>query len=144
MRYLVKVDTEFNVTRHEMPEELVNYTEKSELYNSLIGNGCDTVERVAPRRLYEEFGYDLLYNMTVNQDNVVVMLVDENFGAKSALELNVIGSFLYETDIHGSPILGNVIFIGEHYTEDGIEFIGLSDDTSNKLMKQLNELVAMM
>lgn len=48
----------------------------------------------------------------------VAMLVDEEFLLKNELQLNPIGCYLYETDKHGSPIMGNILFVGDTYTGD--------------------------
>lgn len=56
------------------------------------------------------------------------------------LEVNVVGSWLYESDLHGNPILGNILVIGEYWGGDGVEFCGMSDEQYNLLYPQLEEL----
>ena len=80
--------------------------------HSLIGEKCDYVEPVYPKRLYDT------WNM-----NDLVMLVDE-MGLYHDLDINLIGSWLYETDIHGHPIVGNILFIARD--DLGTDFTGLS------------------
>ena len=75
----------------------------------------------------------------------VAMLVDEEFLLKKflpkyELQLNPIGCYLYETDKHGSPIMGNILFVGDTYTDDGITFSGIEEETFNKLYEQLKRL----
>lgn len=74
------------------------------------------VEHVRPKRLYSDLG----------ADDSVSMLVDEDGHAKG-LELNLIGSILYGTDTHGSPILGDILIVGEKRINGEIYFSGLSD-----------------
>lgn len=51
-----------------------------------------------------------------------------------------IGCYLYETDKHGSPIMGNILFVGDTYTGDGITFSGIEEEIFNKLYEQLKQL----
>ena len=44
----------------------------------------------------------------------VSMLIDEE-GRLKPNRANLIGSYLYEYDKHGCPILGNILFIGERW-----------------------------
>ena len=67
------------------------------------------------------------------------MLVDEE-GMYHNLKVNIVGSWLYQTDIHGCPILGNIIIAGETEKGDGLDFIGLSDDQFKLLMPQFERL----
>lgn len=69
---------------------------------------------------------------------------DHTYGTKidanHNLEVNVVGSWLYESDLHGNPILGNILVIGEYWGGDGVEFCGMSDEQYNLLYPQLEEL----
>lgn len=67
------------------------------------------------------------------------MLVDED-GYGHEQEVNIVGSWLYQTDIHGCPILGDIIIAGETDVGDGLDFIGLTDDQFKHLLPQLTEL----
>jgi len=71
----------------------------------------------------------------------MVMLVDEE-GLLKSLELNILGSWLYETDKHGYPIAGNVLFVGTKYTGMGIDFCGISEDVAESLKKEFEEQIA--
>ena len=55
------------------------------------------------------------------------MLVNEE-GLLVGLEFNTIGSFLYQTYIHGSPILGDIVIMKHGMTVDGPDIIGLKDE----------------
>ena len=79
-----------------------------------IGNGCELIEHVQPKRLYTEIGAGIeIKNVPGSK---VSMLVDEEFYFHcDETKLNKIASWLYETDRHGYPILGNALIIGEKY-----------------------------
>ena len=51
--------------------------------------------------------------------------------------MNGVGSFLYETDKHGSPIMGNILIVGEVWTGDGIDFCGMSEQQFNILYPEI-------
>ena len=67
------------------------------------------------------------------------MLVDEE-GYYHDLPVNFIASWLYETDKHGYPILGDVLIIGEYLDIDGIAFSGLCNTQIQILLPQLMNL----
>lgn len=50
------------------------------------------------------------------------MVVNEE-GLYKDLEMNRFGSFLYGYQMHGNPIMGNVVITAEGYTENGIDFV---------------------
>ena len=103
----------------------------------MIGEKCRTYEHVLPVRLYTELGgypeYPYRGRCRPN------MLVDEE-GMYHDLKFNPVGSWLYQTDMHGCSILGNIIIAGETETEDGLDIIGLSDDQYNLLLPQIKRL----
>lgn len=74
------------------------------------------IEIVHPRRLA------LPYCMVVNEE-----------GLLRNLDVNRFGSYLYETDKHGSPIVGNIVILKEHDTFEGRDLEGLSDKEIAKL-----------
>lgn len=55
------------------------------------------------------------------------MVVNEE-GLNRGLELNIAGSILYASFIHGSPIVGNVVFLKMVPTKDGDDLTGLNED----------------
>ena len=77
-----------------------NYT-RDELA-ALIGDGCEYAEIVMPRRLYND-----LHIPKID----AVMMVDED-GRIKGKPMNIIGSWLYETDKHDIPIVGNILIVG--------------------------------
>lgn len=54
------------------------------------------------------------------------MVVNEE-GLLRNLPLNVFGSILYGFHIHGNPIVGDIVFMKEDYTIDGLDFVELTD-----------------
>ena len=71
----------------------------------------------------------------------VSMLVDEEFYFHcDEIKLNKIASWLYETDRHGYPILGNALIIGEKYGNAGIEFCEMSEEQFDLVFPKLEEL----
>jgi hypothetical protein len=60
------------------------------------------------------------------------MVVDEE-GLLKPNELNPVGSWFYESDKHGEPIVGNVLILREEYGDDGPECAGMSDDDVNRV-----------
>lgn len=117
MRKIIKVSTDNEVTFHEWHEE-------ADLC-SLIGEQCSYCERVFPRRLYEVLGCK----------RNVVMLVDED-GLQHGCEMNAVGSWLYQTDVHGDPILGNILFVED--ADEGHR--GFTERTTLQLFTKLAEL----
>ena len=69
------------------------------------------------------------------------MLIDEECLLKGKLAPNLIGSYLYETDKHRNPILGNILFVGEEWKCDGADFCGIEESVFQKLELQLNNMI---
>lgn len=136
-RKLIKIDVDMNITVHDFPDGSIS--EQNKALRDLIGNGCDIVEPVMPRRLYTELGHAA--EVKRKDSKRVIMLVDEEFLLKNGLHANQIGSYLYETDKHGNPILGNILFVGEAYGKDGIDFVGIEEETFKTLHTQLKNMV---
>lgn len=130
---LIKVSTALEVTVHEFPAG--NYLEQNKALCGLIGNGCNHVEHVMPKRLYTELKQS--NRVTKIPGQCVSMLVDEEFLFREGLEENIVGSYLYETDKHMNPILGNVLFVGEAWKGNGIGFCGIEETVFDRLHKQL-------
>ena len=73
----------------------------------------------------------------------VSMLIDEE-GLLKENEPNPVGSYLYETDRHGHPIMGNILFVGEEWGSDGIDFCGIEDSVFENLKLQLAHMIEVM
>lgn len=131
---IIKVTPDLQVSIHTFPKG--NTREEMKALAELIG--CHTVEHVMPELLYSELG---MHCNPYEPDSLTAsMLVDED-GLAKELPLNPIGSYLYGTQLHGSPILGTILFIGEELTEDGPSFCGLSDEAFEKLLPQIKKMV---
>lgn len=134
---LIKVSTKMEITLHDFPEGEIS--EENEALCGLIGNDCRVYQCVYPRRLYNELHYSA--RATRNPGAAVSMLVDEEGLLKEKPALNPIASYLYETDKHGFPIVGNALFVGEVDTEDGIYYCGLEDKVLYRLQAQLQSII---
>jgi hypothetical protein len=137
MNRIIRISTELKLTVHEYPQEKDGDYLKV-LYD-LIGNGCDCFEYVKPRRLYTELKIPTYPTEIPGQ--CVSMLIDERGLLKQGMKPNIIASYLYESDKHQNPIVGNVIFVGECSTDEGIDFCGIDDDTFLMLEKKFNNMI---
>ena len=79
-----------------------------------------TVEHIRPRRLY---------NFAPQK---TCMMVDEE-GLLKGLDPNPIGSFLYESDIHGWPIVGNIVIAWEDTVDGEYDITGIPDNIAEGL-----------
>ena len=96
-------------------------------FYELIGKECEIVEVVHPKRLY-----------TLTEEKYqVLMLVDEEYLYHKTAQVNPIASYLYETDVHGHPINGNVLIIGTKEGLDGMEFCGMNAEQATELRERL-------
>jgi len=66
----------------------------------------------------------------------ICMIVDES-GLLKSLPVNNIGSYLYQTDLHGNPIVGDVFILKEIEGDDGRDLAGLSEEDIADLSKKL-------
>lgn len=135
---IIKVDTDNKTEVLDFPEGTI--MEELEALRTMVGPECRLVEHVRPMKLYTVFGAPSNPNRT--KSSAVSMLVDEE-GILSGLPLNHLGSWLYGTEEHGHPIVGNVLFVGEYDTGDGYSFCGLSDEMLNKLLPQIKGVADM-
>lgn len=133
---IIKISTDLELTVHEFPSG--TYREQNKFLCELIGNYCDIYERVMPRRLYTEL--HMRHNPTKIVGQCVSMLVDEEGGLKENTP-NLIGSYLYETDKHRQPIMGNILFVGEKWSSEDLNFCGIADSVFELLELQLNNMI---
>lgn len=134
---LIKISTDLEMTMHEFPTG--SHGEQKDYLCSLIGENCELYEHVMPMRLYTELHHQ--NRPTKVQGQCVSMLIDEKGLVKENMVPNLIGSYLYESEKHGYPIMGNILFVGEEWTGDGIDFCGLEESVFEKLELQLNNLI---
>ena len=92
------------------------------LYKAIGEAVGGTIEIVRPRGLARPF----------------VMIVNDE-GLLLELPLNRIGSILYETHKHGSPIVGNVVIMKEGMTSNGPDILGLDDIEIDSLTLALRQ-----
>lgn len=80
------------------------------LYKSIGEAVGGFIEIVHPRRL------DSPYCMVVNEEGLLI-----------GLPLNAYGSYLYCSDQHGSPIVGDIVILKEDFVRGARDFVGLED-----------------
>lgn len=123
---IIKVSIDSRVEIYDFPNGTGH--DQNEYFERLIGNGCEMYELVYPKRLYENWGL-----------NKAVMLVDESGALKISNQYNPIGGYLYGTDEHGIPIMGNILLVG--LNQERIDLCDLDNDTFRRLLKNLSILV---
>lgn len=107
MTKVLKVDTKLNLTVIDLEEPLYESAQK------VIGG----------------------YGEQVRTDRIPhghIMLVDEE-GRLKDLPFNAFGSFLYGTDKHGEPIVGDILLIKTKMTSEGEDWTTLSLEEVAKL-----------
>lgn len=134
---MIKITTDLKMTIHEFPSG--NWNKQNKEIRELIGNNCGLYEHVMPVRLYRELHHKNHPTKTAGQ--CVSMLIDEEGLLKEEMKPNLLASYLYETDKHNNPIMGNVLFVGEKNTCDGIEFCGIEESVFKVLELQLNNMI---
>lgn len=134
---LIKISTDLELTVHEFPEG--THEQQNKFLRELIGNNCDLYEHIMPARLYRDL--HMKNRPTKVPGQCVSMLIDEEGLLKEKVIPNLIGCYLYETDRHGNPIVGNILFVGEEWTGDGIDFCGIEESVFAQLELQLNNMV---
>lgn len=133
---IIRITTKNEISVHDFPGG--GYRAQNEVLRELIGNNCDIYEHVMPRRLYSDL--HMKDHPTKVPGQCVSMLIDEEGRLKENAP-NLIGSYLYETDRHGCPIMGNVLFVGEEWGGDGIDFCGIEDSVFKLLKLQLDNMI---
>lgn len=133
---IIRISTDNEISIHDFPAG--NRSEQNRILRELIGPRCETLEHVLPKRLYTEFMVPK--SVVREKGGFVSMLVDED-GIAHELERNRVGSWLYETDKHGWPILGNILFVGEKLADGGVDFCGILPKRFEVLYQQLKELI---
>lgn len=132
---IIRITTNNEISVYDFPDG--SYTEQNKVLRELIGPRCELFEHVMPKRLYADLGGS--NKVRKEEGSCVSMLIDEE-GIYHDLEDNMVGSWLYETDKHGHPIVGNILIIGEVLKNDGIEFCGMSDSQFALLYPKLEVL----
>lgn len=133
---IIRITADSEISVHEFPEG--TFEEQNEVLRSLIGPKCELIEHVMPKRLYNVIGAS--NTVGIERGSCANILIDED-GHCHKLPLNVVGSWMYETDKHGYPILGNILVAGETWAGTGIDFCGLSEEQFNLIYPRLEEIV---
>lgn len=133
---LIKISTDLELSVHEFPNG--THEEQNQFLRELIGNDCRIYEHVMPDRLYTEL--HMFDRPSKIPGQCVSMLIDEEGRLKENVP-NLIGSYLYRTEQHGCPIMGNILFVGEEWGGDGIDFCGIEDSVFELLELELNNLI---
>ena len=89
--------------------------------------GCEWVEVVNLPRFIE---------------NSCLLIDEEGLINTENPELNYIGSVLYGTPQHGSPIVGNALLCTTQYVGDGYDTVGFDVDTAAEVEKLLKSMQA--
>lgn len=101
---------------------------------NLIGEDCEVVCDVYPRRLYEDFGQSWYKNQRV------FMMVDDMSRGKQ-LPVNALATWLYngENANTGVLIYGNAVLVQENYMEG---FGGLWEDAIVEILPQFSDVAS--
>lgn len=132
---IIRITADNEISTFDFPEGNISAV-NSQLYD-LIGPKCELMEHVMPNRLYKVLGASNRPGKEMG--SCTSMLMDEE-ACYHDLEVNVVASWLYESDLHGHPISGNILIIGECWGSDGLEFCGMSDEQFNLLYPKLEAL----
>lgn len=133
---LIKISTDLELSVHEFPDG--THEEENQFLRELIGNNCHSYEHVMPDRLYTELH---MFDCPSQIPGQCVSMLTDGEGRLKENVPNLIGSYLYRTEQHGCPIVGNILFVGEKLGEDGIDFCGIEDSVFELLELELNNLV---
>ncbi len=136
---LIKISTDLELSVHEFPGG--SHEEQNQFLQELIGNNCSIYEHVMPDRLYTEL--HMFDHPSKIPGQCVSMLIDEEGGLKENKQ-NLIGSYLYRTEQHRCPIMGNILFVGEKWSGYGIDFCGIDDRVFELLELELKNLIFIM
>lgn len=132
---IIRISTDNEVSVHDFPEG--SYSEQNRVLRELIGPCCELYEHVMPKRLHTELGAS--GKAGKQKGSCVSMLMDEE-ALYHDLDDNLVGSYLYESDKHGWAITGNILFVGETWGRDGIDFCGIAEDQFTMLLPKLTDL----
>ncbi len=108
--YALKLKTDGEISVIEVPEDM-----EWRWYSRQIG--CDLIQIVHPMGL----------------ESPRVLICDEEGLLKERPMINFIASWLYETHIHGDPIVGDCLIMEEYMGADGGELGGMPKEDAEKL-----------
>lgn len=135
---ILRLTTDNNLTIHDFPEGSCAVQNKE--LRKLIGDDCRIYEHVMPRKLYSLLGHK--NSPTEIKGECISMLVDEEGLVKNEpLPINYVATFLYDAP---TPIVGNVLFVGEEWCNDGLDFCGIDEAVFNRLYAQLSRATGLL
>lgn len=70
----------------------------------------------------------------------LVMIVDDE-GLITGKQVNFVGSLFYGTPMHGNPIVGDMLIMGEEMGFDGPEFAGLEEERAEKIVANIQDII---
>lgn len=68
------------------------------------------------------------------------LIIDEEGELKSDPEINYIASLLYDTPVHGHPIVGNAVLCSQTYGINGVDTTGFDADTAAYIEQRFEEI----
>lgn len=114
---LIKITTDNVIT-------MTDVTENGEpLYETVRKDIGGFMENVYPKGLPQGF----------------VMIVDDE-GRCKGKPINPIGSYLYQTHLHGEPIVGDVVILKLGYYQDEPDIVGIPDSEAIQLIGKFLEI----
>ena len=71
----------------------------------------------------------------------IVMIINDN-GKIEGLPVNILGCILYGTELHGDPIVGDIVIMQEGFVDGGPDIVGLDDRQADRLLALFNAELA--
>lgn len=132
MKKMVLITTKNEVSVIDYPvEKPGDYMEELRGFYKAIS--CDCIQEVHARYMPK----------FIDDCKGLVMVVDEE-GIIAGKQINIVGSLFYGTQVHGNPIVGDMLIMGEEMTFDGPEFAGLEEERAEKIAETIKNLISKM
>lgn len=90
---------------------------------------CDCVEIVRARYM----------SKFINNCHGLVIVVDEE-GVIAGKQMNLVGSLLYGTPVHGTPIVGDILIMVEESGFDGSVLAGLEEERAEAIASDIRKI----
>ena len=100
----------------------------------------DVSDEIELSDICEELGFDFaeIVRPRKRLPRGFVIICDEE-GLLKPNELNHVASWFYETEKHGSPIVGNVMVLKEVFGDEGPELSGMTEEDVNKVFDAIGK-----
>ena len=129
MKKMVLITTKNEVTVMDYPiEKPGDWQEEMRGFYKAIN--CDCIQEVHARYMPK----------FIDDCRGLVMVVDEE-GFVAGKKMNIVGSIFYGTQFHGSPIVGDILIMGEEMGFDGPELAGLEEERANEIAVTINRII---